>query len=168
MGNGAWVRARPGAEVVAGLLPLGCTGPLILPRLPVPAHALEATYRGPHAAPAVALVLSLSSSASAAALVADLTAVGRGCVAPTGVVRRSDPLVAVVSEQRAGPGTVVRRRRELGAGADPWVWSEAVVRRGSRVGLLTVGVRPGDPPPSLGRLLTAVQASLGGPPSLGQ
>lgn len=160
-GNGSWVRARGGAEVVQALVPLGCTGLRELPRLPAPRHALEATYRGPGGAPAVALVLSYASASSARDLVGTLAAVGGSCPAPATRVGRSEPQVSVVTQQRADDTVVLDRRREYGAGASGWVWSEAVVRRGARVGLLTVASRPGAERPDLSVLADAVRRSLG-------
>ena len=156
-GNGTWVRARGGAEVVQALVPLGCSGLTSTPRLPVPRHALEATYRGPGGAPAVALVFSYRSANQARALLAGLAGIGRSCAEPAGTVRPRDPMVAVVTQVRADDTQVLDRRRELGAGASPWVWSEAVVRRGSRVGLLTVASLAGDPPPALDLLAAAIR-----------
>ncbi len=161
-GNGSWVRARGGAEVVQALLPLGCAGLREMPRLPEPRHALEATYRGPGRAPAVALVLSYGSVGAARELVTTLGDVGASCAAPEKPVKRSDPLVAVVTQERADDSVVLDRRREYGAGASGWVWSEAVVRRGDRVGLLTVASPPGPDRPELTKLADAVRRSLGG------
>lgn len=161
-GNGSWVRARGGSEVVQALLPLGCSGVTALPRLPVPRNALEATYRGPGDAPAVALVLSYGATADARDLIGTLGAVGASCPAPDVRVTRSDPLVAVVTQRRADGSVVLDVRREYGAGASGWVWSEAVVRRGARVGLLAVASRPGADRPDLETLASAVRRSLGG------
>lgn len=162
-GNGSWVRARDAAEVVQAVVPLGCTGLTRAPRLPVPAYALEATYRGPGDAPAVALVLEYGRPVQAAAFVRGLGALGRACPAPAQRVGRGDPLVAVVTQTRADETTVLDRRREYGVGASEWVWSEAVVRRGARVGLLAVAAPVGGSQPPLAGLERAVQASLGGP-----
>lgn len=162
VGNGSWVRARGSEEVVQAVVPLGCTGLTRMPRLPVPAHALEATYRGPGGAPAVALVLDYARVAQARELVEQLGAIGRACPAPPDRVRRSDPLVAVVTQTRADATTVLDRRREYGVGASEWVWSEAVVRDGARVGMLVVGSLPGRQAPDLGRLHDAVRASVRG------
>ena len=162
VGNGSWVRARANEQVVQAVVPLGCTGLTRMPRLPVPAHALEATYRGPGGAPAVALVLDYAQVAQARDFVEQLGAIGRACPAPAERVRRSDPLVAVVTQSRADATTVLDRRREYGVGASDWVWSEAVVRDGARVGLLVVGSLPGRQPPDLARLGRAVEASVTG------
>ena len=137
-GNGSWVRARGAAEVVQALIPLGCTGLTTAPGLSVPTHALEATYRGPGGAPGVALVLSYRSAEAAAGLVAALRTIDRSCPAPAKSVGPDDPMAAVVTPSVSDALTLLDRRREYGAGAGQWVWSEAVVRRGSRVALLTV------------------------------
>lgn len=160
VGNGSWVRARGVEEVVQAVVPLGCTGLTSLPRLPVPKHALEATYRGPGGAPAVALVLGYRREAQARAFVTLLGDVGRSCVAPAQPVRRTDPMVAVVTQVRADDRMVLDRRREYGVGASEWVWSEAVVRRGGRVGLLTVASPHGGDTPDLAGLARSVRASF--------
>ena len=158
-GNGSWVRARDSGDVVRSLVPIGCSGPL--PRLPLPRHALEATYRGPGGAPAAALVLSFRDDAAARALVAGVASLGDACPAPAGGVEADDPMVTVVTLARASETTVLQRRRELGVGAGPWLWSEAVVADGRRVGLLAVASRPGrDDRPDLLRLGRAVQVSV--------
>ena len=158
-GNGSWVRARDSAEVARALLPIGCTGRL--PRLPVPWHALEATYRGPGGAPAAALVLAFRDDATARSFVAGLAALGDACRPPAGGVGDGDPLVTTVVQWRGSPTTVLQRRRELGVGAGPWLWSEAVVAEGRRVGLLAVASRPGAADrPDLARLGRAVRVSI--------
>ena len=158
-GNGSWVRARDSAEVARALLPIGCTGRL--PRLPVPRYALEATYRGPGGAPAAALVLAFRDDAAAQAFLAGMASLGDACPAPGGGVAADDPMVTVVTQARVTATTVLQRRRELGVGAGPWLWSEAVVGEGRRVGLLAVASRPGrDDPPDLAVLGRAVHASV--------
>lgn len=160
VGNGSWVRARGVEEVVQAVVPLGCTGLTTLPRLPVPKHALEATYRGPGGAPAVALVLEYRREAQARAFVTLLGDAGRSCPAPAQPVRRTDPMVAVVTQVRADDRMVLDRRREHGVGASEWLWSEAVVRRGGRVGLLTVASPHGGDTPDLAGLARSVRASI--------
>ena len=158
-GNGSWVRARDSADVASALLPLGCTGRL--PRLPVPRYALEATYRGPGGAPAAALVLAFRDETTARAFVAGMASLGDACLAPAGGVAAEDPMVTVVTQGRVSATTVLQRRRELGVGAGQWLWSEAVVGEGRRVGLLAVASRPGrDDPPDLAVLGRAVHASV--------
>ena len=158
-GNGSWVRARDSADVARALLPIGCTGRL--PRLPVPRYALEATYRGPGGAPAAALVLAFRDDATARAFVDEVASLGEACPAPAGGVAADDPMVTVVTQARVSATMVLQRRRELGVGAGPWLWSEAVVGEGRRVGLLAVASRPGqDDRPDLAVLGRAVHASV--------
>jgi hypothetical protein len=160
LGNGSWVRARGVSEVVAGIVPLGCLKLTTPPHLPVPAHALEATYRGRDDAPAVALVLDYSSPASAASMLAGLSRIARSCPAPASPVASDDPLMVVVRPQRISTSTVLDRRREYGQGASEWEWSEAVVRRGARVGLLIVASDPDGQAPNLGDLASRLRASI--------
>lgn len=158
IGNGSWVRAREPKEVAQGVLPLGCQRPM--PTLPTPEHALEATYRGPGGAPAVALVMTFAGQSGARAFLGGVARLGRACPAPGDPVRPDDPLVTVVTQTRADGTTVLDRRREHGVGAGPWVWSEAVVRRGEHVGLLAVAAMPGARSPDLDRLARSVRRSL--------
>ena len=160
VGNGSWVRARGSKEVVQAVVPLGCAGLTALPRLPVPLHALEATYRGPGGAPAVALVFDYTRISQARSFVEMLGEVGRACPEPARPVRRNDPMVAVVDQVAADSTTILDRRREYGVGASEWVWSEVVVRRGVRVGLLTVASAPNDGAPDLAGLARSVRASI--------
>lgn len=160
LGNGSWVRARGVDEVVAGIVPLGCVGLDSPPRLPVPAHALEATYRGRADAPAVALVLDYRTVGSAAAMLTGLATIARSCPAPAERVRRHDPLTVVVRPERIAATTVLDRRREYGVDASPWTWSEAVVRRGTRVGLLIVASDPAGPAPDLADLAARLRSSI--------
>lgn len=160
LGNGSWVRARGVSEVVAGIVPLGCVRLTSPPRLPVPSHALEATYRGRGGAPAVALVLDYPSSAAAASMVAGMARIARSCPAPATRVADDDPLTVVVKAERIDGSTVLDRRREYGEGASEWAWSEAVVRRGTRVGLLILGTDPAATAPDLDDLADRLRTSI--------
>jgi hypothetical protein len=151
-GNGAWVRERGAAEVIEGVVPLGCAGLTSPPELPVPKHALEATYRGPGDAPGVALVFDYPSAAQAAKFVAGMATIARSCEPPARKVRADDPLTVVVEPVRIGARTVLDRRREYGVGASEWVWSEMVVQHGARVGLLIVASPMSAETPDLNRL----------------
>ena len=159
-GNGSWVRARGAAEVVQSVVPLGCVGLSAPPALPVPKHALEATYRGPGDAPGVALVLDYPTEQQASAFVAGMTKIARACRRPAAEVGPDDPLTAVVTPVRIDRTSVLDRRREYGFGASEWLWSEMVVREGRRVGLLILASQPTAPKPDLvalsGRLRAAV------------
>lgn len=162
VGNGSWVRAREVAEVVQGVIPLGCTRLDAPPALPVPEHALEATYRGPGGAPGVALTLDYDRTRDARALVAGFARIARSCPAPAERVRARDPLTVVITPVRVEEDRVLDRRRDYGEGSSPWLWSEAVVRNGSRVGLLILATDPAAPAPDLDRLGDRLRRSVGG------
>ncbi len=151
-GNGAWVRERGAAEVVEAVVPLGCAGLTSRPALPVPKHALEATYRGPGDAPGVALVLDYPTASQAATFVSGMATIARSCQPPARKVRADDPLTVVVDPVRIGARTVLDRRREYGVGASEWVWSEMVVQHGARVGLLILASPMSAETPDLNRL----------------
>lgn len=159
-GNGAWVRERGAREVVQAVVPLGCVGMSSVPVLPVPKHALEATYRGPGDAPGVALVLDYGSQAKASAFLAGMGTIARACYAPSAKVGKDDPLTVVVEPVRLGARTVLDRRREYGVGASPWVWSEMVVQYGSRVGLLILATAPSADEPNLDGLSEVLRTAV--------
>jgi hypothetical protein len=160
LGSGSWVRARDVTDVVAGIVPLGCLELTSPPHLPVPAHALEATYRGRGGAPAVALVLDYPSPVGAAAMVAGVGRIARSCPAPASPVADDGPLTVVVRAKRIDTATVLDRRREYGVGASEWAWSEAVVRRGARVGLVILASDPDAKAPDLDDLAARLRASI--------
>ena len=159
-GNGSWVRARGVAEVVQAIVPLGCIGLTSPPALPLPKHALEATYRGPNEAPGVALALDFAGTRQASNFLAGIGQIARACRQPADEVGPGDPLTVVVEAVRIGATTVLDRRREYGVGASEWLWSEMVVQEGSRVGLLILASPPSSAKPDLvalsGRLRAAV------------
>jgi hypothetical protein len=159
-GNGSWVRARGPAEVVQSVVPLGCAGLSRPPALPVPRHALEATYRGPAGRPAVALVLEYDRSVQAAAFLAGMGRIARACATRPAKTGPSDPMSTVVTPVRIDGSTVLDTRREYGAGAGEWVWSEVVVRDGPRVGLLTMAGRNGATSGQLAALAAKVRLSI--------
>ena len=159
-GNGAWVRERGGAEVVQAVVSLGCVGMTSAPVLPVPKHALEATYRGPGDAPGVALVFDYGSPAKASAFLGGMAQIARACYAPPNKVGEDDPLTVVVEPVRLGARTVLDRRREYGVGPTPWVWSEMVVQHGSRVGLLILATSPSSDEPNLDRLSEVLRTAV--------
>ncbi len=159
VGNGSWVRSRDAAEVVRSVVPLGCLGLDQAPTLPAPAHALEATYRGPQEAPGVALVLEYKSGAQAAAFLDGMGQIALSCPEPPEKVGANEPLTVVVDPVRVTPTTVLDRRREYGAEATEWLWSEIVVRKGTRVGLLLVATDP-SAPPNLESLASRLRAAV--------
>jgi len=159
-GNGSWVRARGASEVVQGIVPLGCADLSSPPALPVPRHALEATYRGAGDAPGVALVLEYGDAKQAARFLAGMATIARGCPQPARKADPDDPLTVAVDPVRVDATTVLDRRRESGVGASDWVWSEVVVRAGSRVGLLILATSPSAAKPDLARLAQQLRAAV--------
>ena len=159
-GNGSWVRARGAAEVVQAVVPLGCIGLTSTPALPVPEHALEATYRGPQGAPGVALVLDYASAQQASTFLSGIAGIARACRQPATEVGPDDPLTAVVTPVRIDTDRVLDRRREYGVGASEWLWSEVVVREGSRVGLLILASPPSSAKPDLVALSERLRAAV--------
>ena len=159
-GNGSWVRARGAAEVVQAVVPLGCVGLTSPPQLPVPKHALEATYRGPRDAPGVALVLEYASAQKASRFLSGIAGIARACRQPATEVGPDDPLTAVVTPVRIDASSVLDRRREYGVGASEWLWSEMVVQEGSRVWLLILASPPSSAKPYLVALSERLRAAV--------
>jgi len=159
-GNGSWVRARGAGEVVQAIVPLGCVGLTAPPTLPVPEHALEATYRGPAEAPGVALALDFADKRLASAFLTGVAQIARACTRPSAAVGPGDPLTVVVEPVRLAATTVLDRRREYGVGASEWLWSEVVVQQGARVGLLILASPRSAHEPDLVRLSKRLRATL--------
>lgn len=159
-GNGSWVRARGAGEVVQAIVPLGCIGLTVPPTLPVPEHALEATYRGPGDAPGVALALDFANQRQASTFLTGMAQIARACTRPAAQVGPDDPLTVVVEPVRLDATTVLDRRREFGVGASEWLWSEMVVQQGSRVGLLILASPPSAAKPDLAALAERLRAAV--------
>lgn len=135
LGNGSFVRARDVHEVAMSLVPLGCVEIGQPPSLPVPEHALEATFRGPDGRAAVALVLEYADQTAALGLVEQLGRLLASCPQPGAEVDRPTLVVELLRPDR---NTIQDVRREIGPGAAPGAWSEVVVRKGNRVGMTIV------------------------------
>lgn len=160
VGNGSWVRARTASDVVAGVVPVGCSGLGAAPALPAPVDALEATYRGPGGSQAVGLVLRFADAAGAVDFQSQYAALLRSCPPPSRPVQPTDPLHLTVRVVTADADQLTDVRTEAGAGASGLSWQEVVVRRGDRVGLLVAGTpRPADAG-RLADLAAAVAAGL--------
>ncbi|MGW0232184.1 hypothetical protein ACWDWO_28065 [Actinopolymorpha singaporensis] len=135
--NGQPVRQRDAVEVTASIVPLGCPGVERLSPLPVPANALEQTYRAPGRQAAVALVLDYRSEEAAARLVDGLADMLARCKQPSAKAKLPTArTVALV--KRPDAGTLLDSRHDVGPGATPGWWDETVVRDGRRVGLAIV------------------------------
>ena len=66
-GNETWTRRRDAHQAAFEALPIGCAKQLPKDSLPVPAHALQGSYRTARATPATALVLRFGDSEKATA-----------------------------------------------------------------------------------------------------
>lgn len=142
--NGQPVRQRDPKEVAASIAPLGCPGVDRLPPLPVPANALEQTYRVPGRQAAVALVLDYRSEASAARFVDGLADILARCTEPSAKAKVKLLTARTVAQlDRPDARTLFDSRHDVGPGATPGWWDETVVREGRRVGLAIVqrGIR---------------------------
>lgn len=164
-GNGSWVRARQARDVVDGLAPLGCLGlPPRTPALPRPTAALEGTYvsvggqgRG------VSLVLEFATAAQAQVFFTAQQRLVTACGRPRLSVARatSSPASLAITPHLVRAELVVDDRVEYGVDASPLVWHEVIVRRGTRVSLLTLGTAAGDQPVAPLQAATRMRAALG-------
>ncbi len=137
--NGRPVRQRDPKEVAASIVPLGCPGTERLSPLPVPANALEQTYRAPGHERAVALVLDYRSEASAARMLDGLADWLGKCTEPSAKAKLKLTTVRTAARMdRPDDGTLYDSRRDIGPGASPGTWDETVVREGRRVGMAIV------------------------------
>ncbi|MET9020484.1 hypothetical protein ABZV93_10910 [Actinopolymorpha sp. NPDC004070] len=137
--NGQPVRQRDPKEVAASIVPLGCPGTERLSPLPVPANALEQTYRAPGRQIAVALVLDYRSEASAARFVDGLADILARCTKPSAKTKATLRTARTVAQvDRPNAGTLFDSRYEAGPGAVPGQWDETVVQKGRRVGMTIV------------------------------
>jgi hypothetical protein len=107
----------------------------------------------------VALALDFATSRDARTFVAKFAAIARSCPAPP-TTSADQPLTTVILPVRVSGVTVLDRRRELGRGAGPYVWSEAVVEQGRRVGLLIVASSIGAARPDLRDLAARLRHSV--------
>jgi hypothetical protein len=67
VGNDTWTRSRAPQQAAYEALPVGCGNPLPTNPLPVPAHALQGSYRTAAGKPATVLVLRFADTARASA-----------------------------------------------------------------------------------------------------
>jgi hypothetical protein len=157
--NGSAVHARDPQQVSDGIVPLGCPGVDALPRLPVPAHALEETYRTPQGLAAVALTLEYGSEGQATRLVDGLAAMLATCTPPVSASELSTSRL-VADVRRPDAASVFDTRREVGPDAATTQWDETVVRTGKRVSLVMVERPPTAPVDNQRALATGMKAML--------
>lgn len=140
LGNGTFVRERDADDIALGMVPLGCTEIQGSPSLPVPEHALEATYRAPGERSAVALVLEYANEAEATDLLQQLGDLLGRCPEPA-----AGEEALVVDLHRHDGAAIHDVRHEVGPGAPTDEWREVVVRDGERVGLTILVAADGEP-----------------------
>ncbi len=140
LGNGTFVRERDADDIALGMVPLGCTEIQGSPSLPVPEHALEATYRAPGERSAVALVLEYASEADATDLLQQLGDLLGRCPEPAAGME-----ALVVDLHRHDGAAIHDVRHEVGPGAPTDEWHEVVVRDGKRVGMTILVADDGEP-----------------------
>jgi hypothetical protein len=162
LGNGAFVRERDGAELVASLIPFGCADVAAAPILPRPQHALEATYRHESGAAAVVVVLAYPDEAGARSLLRELGAVVSACPPGVPATDPAAPYRLGIDVIRSDLDQLRDVRRETGQGAAPARWVEVAVREEARVALAIVEVRPGADEPDPDRLSEQLRAAIKG------
>ncbi|MGC4943632.1 hypothetical protein [Kribbella sp. DT2] len=125
LGNDTWTRERSGHQAAYEALPVGCSGRMPTGSLPIPLHALQATYRTGSDQPATALLLRFADQEQAEQYYTGYEARMTACGTTTDAQLAVEPLW---SEQDAA----AQVRRYANAGP----YAEAVVRQGSTVALL--------------------------------
>ncbi|GAB2574912.1 hypothetical protein [Kribbella endophytica] len=125
LGNNTWTRERSAHQAAYEALPVGCAGKMPAGSLPIPQHALQATYRTGSDLPATALLLRFADQKQAQQYYTGYEARMTACGTSGDAQLAVEPLW---SEQDAA--AQVRRY----AGAEPY--AETVVRQGSTVALL--------------------------------
>ncbi|GAB3835774.1 hypothetical protein [Kribbella italica] len=125
LGNKTWTRERSAHQAAYEALPVGCAGRMPTSALPVPLHALQATYRTGSDLPATALLLRFADQQQAEQYYTGYQTRMTACGTSTDAQLAVEPLW---SEQDAA----AQVRRYAGAEA----YAETVVRQGSTVALL--------------------------------
>jgi hypothetical protein len=162
LGNGSFVRERDREELVASLVPLGCTDLVTVPVLPRPQHALEATYRHENGAAAVVMVLDYPNENAARSLLGELTAVVSACPPGAAASDPASPYRLSIQVVRSDEDELHDLRRETGQGASPARWVEVAVREGPRVALAVTEVRPGVAGPDIDQLSERLRDAIRG------
>ena len=160
VGNGAFVRERDGEELVASLIPLGCTDVATAPVLPRPQHALEATYRHENGAAAVVVVLAYAEEAAARSMLGELGAVVSACPPGGEAPDPAAPYRLSIDVIRSDPDQLRDVRRETGQGASTAQWMEVAVREQAQVALALTEVRPGADEPDMERLSDRLREAI--------
>ena len=162
LGNGAFVRERDGAELVASLIPFGCADVAAAPILPRPQHALEATYRHASGAAAVVVVLAYPDEAGARSLLRELGAVVSACPPGVPATDPAAPYRLSIDVMHSDTDQLLDVRSETGQGASPAQWIEVAVREEARVALAVTEVRPGADGPDTEKLSDRLRDAIRG------
>jgi hypothetical protein len=125
LGNNTWTRQRSAHQAAYEALPVGCAGRLPTGSLPVPLHALQATYRTGADLPATVLLLRFANAAQAQQYFTGYQSRMAACGASADAQLAVQPLW---SEQDAA----AQVRRYAGAEA----YAETSVRQGATVALV--------------------------------
>lgn len=125
LGNDTWTRERSAHQAAFEALPVGCAGKMPTGALPIPQHALQATYRTGSDLPATALLLRFANQKQAEQYFIGYQARMTACGKSTDAQLAVEPLWSE-------PDAAAQVRRY--AGAEPF--AETVVRQGSTVALL--------------------------------
>lgn len=144
-GEQAWLSEREPAELVAGLVPLGCPELGSIPQYPMPSHALQGRYVTPTGSNAVGLRLDYPGEIPATQLVAALAADARACAGPAGPPGQDSPYRRRYTVSGSGTDGFQVSWTESGAGSTDSTWHLLGLRSGSAVGLMYVEEKPGNP-----------------------
>lgn len=144
---------RDVAELMEGLVPIGCPEAAVNVELPRPQHALERTYAGPAGQPGVAVVLQFGDAAAPAGFLDAFERQMRGC--PAGGGDPDGPLSLGYRAIDRAPERVSGLRQERGFDADPNRYLVIAVRADNRVGLVYLSGVPASKAAAIGTDLIA-------------
>jgi hypothetical protein len=149
---------RDVAELMEGLVPIGCPEAAVNVALPRPQHALERTYAGPAGQPGVALVLQFADSSAPAGFLDAFERQMRAC--PPGGTDPNGPVTLGYRAVDRAPDRVSGLRQERGFDADPNRYLVIAVRDGNRVGVVYLSGVPAVKAPAIGAdLIEAIRRS---------
>ncbi len=134
LSNNTWTRERDAHQAAYEALPVGCAGRLPAGALPLPLHALQATYRTGSQQPATALLLRFANQQQAAQYFTGYQARMAACGTSTSAALAVEPLW---SEQDAAA--------QLRRYADSGTYAEVAVRQGRTVALVAGAAADQDP-----------------------
>ncbi len=150
---------RDVAELMDGLVPIGCPEAAVDIALPRPEYALERTYAGPSGQPGVALILQFGDASRPEAFLAGFARQMRACPPrPTGA---DDPISLGFRSVERTAEVVYGLRQERGADADPHRYLVIVARDRdtNRVGVLYLSGEPASRALTLGtNLIRAIRS----------